>query len=381
MAHKRANNEGTLYFRNNRNRWCAQVSLEGRRLTRYGKTQRECREWIKEMQVKIGSGLTFEGTQVTLEKFIESWLVGKEISRRPHTVLQYRQIASQHILPTMGKTRLQDIQPSQIKQLYLMKREEGRGPRTIQLIHTVLHCVLKQAVREGILGRNPVDAVERPKVEQAEFQILTEEQARQLVIASMNSRYGTLIYLALLTGMREGELLGLKWSDLDWEKGFLLVQRQLQRTKGHGRLLVPPKTKAGRRQIKLGQGILDRLVAHREQQEQQRSVNQDLWEENDLIFPNTIGKPMACENMYSEFKRLLRVNGLPDIRFHDLRHTSISFLLDIGTPINTVQRRAGHSKASITTDTYGHAMAHSQDEAAVRIEEMVTPVAVKLQSN
>jgi len=90
---------------------------------------------------------------------------------------------------------------------------------------------------------------------------------------------------------------------------------------------------------------------------------------------------MACENMYSEFKRLLRVNGLPDIRFHDLRHTSISFLLDIGTPINTVQRRAGHSKASITTDTYGHAMAHSQDEAAVRIEEMVTPVAVKLQSN
>jgi len=381
MANKRANNEGTLYYRQDRNRWCAQVSLDGRRLTKYSKTQKGSRDWIKETLTKIGNGLTFAGTQVTLEQFAGTWLDGKELSRRPQTVTQYRQIVGQHILPLMGKMRLQEIQPSHIKQLYLTKREEGRGPRTVQLIHTVLHCVLKQAVREGILGRNPVDAVERPRVEQTEFQILTEKQARQLVIASMSSRYGTLIYLALMTGMREGELLGLKWSDLDWEKGLLLVQRQLQRTKGGGHVLVPPKTKAGRRQIKLGKGTLDRLAAHREQQELQRAATGDRWEENDLIFPNTLGKPMSCENMFVEFKRLLRVNDLPDIRFHDLRHTSISFLLDMGTPINTVQQRAGHSKASVTTDVYGHAMAHSQDEAAERIEELVTPVAVKLQSN
>ena len=377
---KRANNEGTLYFRDDRKKWCAQVSLGGRRLTRYARTQAECRDWIKETLTKIGNGLTFQGTQVTLEQYIPSWLDGKEISQRPQTVMQYRQIAYQHILPNIGKMRLQEIQPPHLKKLYLMKREEGRGARTVQLIHIVLHCVLKQAVRDGILGRNPADAVERPKVETKEFHVLTAEQAQRLVIASQNTRYGTLFYLALMTGMREGELLGLKWSDLDLAKGTLNVQRQLQHVKGQGFVLVPPKTKAGRRKVKLGQETLDRLAIHREHQSLQKAVSGERWEENDLIFPNTIGKPAACEHMYQEFKRVLRKNDLPDIRFHDLRHTSLSFLLDSGTPVNTVQQRAGHSKASVTTDTYGHSMGHSEDQAAITIEELITPVAVKLQS-
>jgi len=248
------------------------------------------------------------------------------------------------------------------------------------MIHTVMYTILNQAMKEGILGRNPAAAVERPKVEQAERQILTDGQAQQLVLASMGTRLGMLIYLALMTGMREGELLGLKWPDVDWGKGQVHVQRQLQRIRGEGIILAPPKTKAGRRQIKLGQGTLDRLALHQKEQNLVKTSMGDRWEENDFIFPNTLGKPMSCENMSAEFKRMLKENGLPKIRFHDLRHTSISFLLDIGTPVNTVQRRAGHSKASVTTDTYGHSLLHSEDEAAERIEEMLTPVAVKLQS-
>jgi len=145
-------------------------------------------------------------------------------------------------------------------------------------------------------------------------------------------------------------------------------------------VLVPPKTKAGRRLIKLGQGTLDRLAKHRDEQELQKEASSARWEENDLIFPNTIGKPMSIRNMYSDYKRLLNENGLPDINFYALRHTSLSFLLDMGTPVNTVQKRAGHSKASVTTDTYGHSLAHSEDEAAERLEELITPVAVKLLS-
>jgi len=292
----------------------------------------------------------------------------------------YRTIVRRHILPLIGGMRLQDIQPAQLKQLYLSKKEEGRGARTVQMIHIVMHAVLKQAVKEGILGRNPAAAVERPRVEQTERQILTEEQARQLVIVTTGTHYGTLIYMALMTGMREGELLGLKWPDVDWTKGQLHVQRQLQNLKGGGSVLVPPKTKAGRRMIKLGQGTLDRLAVHRDEQELQKEASSARWEENDLIFPNTIGKPMSIRNMYSDYKRLLNENGLPDINFHALRHTSLSFLLDMGTPVNTVQKRAGHSKASVTTDTYGHSLAHSEDEAAERLEELITPVAVKLLS-
>jgi len=334
---------------------------------------------MKETLRRIDQGMTFEGTQVTLTRFVKTWLAGKEISQRPKTFVQYRQICEQHILPRMGTLRMQEIQPAHIKQLYLAKREEGRGARTVQMIHTILHNIFKQAMKEGILGRNPVEAVNRPMVEKTEMQILTEEQARRMVIATHGIRYGALFYLALITGMREGELLGLKWSDLDWERGIISIQRQLQRIRGKGIVFSQPKTKAGRRQIKLGQATIERLVNHREEQSLIRDAQRERWEENDLIFPNTLGKPMACENMTAEFNRFLKVNDLPDIRFHDLRHTSISFLLDMGTPVNTVQQRAGHSKASITTDTYGHSMAHSQDEAAERIEELINPIAVKLQ--
>jgi len=258
------NNEGTIFFRESRGEWVAQVSLDNKRLTKYAKTQRECREWLKETLSKIGLGLTFTGTQVTLGRFIETWLDGKELSRRPQTVSQYRALAKQHILPMMEKMRLTDIQPAHLKQLYLSKKEDGRGARTVQMIHTLMHAVLKQAVKEGILARNPADAVERPKVEQTERHILTEEQARQLVIVTTGTRYGTLIYMALMTGMREGELLGLKWADVDWTKGQLYIQRQLQNKNGEGSVLVPPKTKAGIRHIKLGPGTLYRLVRHRE---------------------------------------------------------------------------------------------------------------------
>jgi integrase len=380
MARRRANNEGTIFYRKNREEWVAQVSLDGRRLTKYAKTQKECRDWVKETQTKIGNGLTFSGTQVTLENFMKMWMDGNELCRKPKTVYQYRKLINLHILPRMGKMRLQDIQPAHLKQLYLAKKEEGRGSTTVKMIHIVMHAMLKQAVKEGILGRNPADAVERPKAVVAERHILTEEQARQLVIGSTGTRFGTLIYMALMTGMREGELLGLKWSDIDWTKGQLRVQRQLQQSTANGKELVSPKTKAGIRQIKLGPGSLERLANHRDEQELQKEMMAERWEENDLIFPNTQGKLMSITDMYENYKLLLKKNGLPDITFHALRHTSLSFLLDMGTPVNTVQKRAGHSKASITTDTYGHSIGHSEDEATEKLEELLTPVAVKLLS-
>jgi integrase len=380
MAHRRANNEGTIFYREDRGSWVAQVSLSGKRLTKYARTQRECRDWVKETLTKIGNGLTYSGTQITMAKFIEMWMNGKELSQKPQTVNQYRMVIRLHILPKMGRMRLQDIQPAHLKQLYLAKKEEGRGERTVQIIHALMHDILKHAVKEGILGRNPADAVERPKAEETERRILTEDQARQFIIASTGTRFGTLFYMALMTGMREGELLGLKWEDVDWTKGQLHIRRQLQQLKSNGYKLVSPKSKAGVRQIKLGPGTLERLVAHREQQELQKECTGEPWEENGLIFPNTLGKPMAYKNMYKEYKRLLRENNLPDINFHALRHTSLSFLLDLGTPVNTVQKRAGHSRASITTDTYGHSLSHSEDEAAEKLEELITPVAVKLLS-
>jgi len=378
MAKRRGNNEGSIYRRKD-GLWCAQISLQGRRLTKYEKTQSQCRAWIKEMLRKIDGGLTFESTLVTLENFVEVWLTGKQLSRRPKTVQQYQQIARQHILPIMGHMRLQEISPAHVKQLYALKKEEGRGARTIQLIHTTLYNVLKQAVQEGILGRNPVEVVERPRVEQSEMQILTEEQIHQFLIAASGSTFEAIYYMALATGMREGELLGLKWSDLDRNKGILFVQRQLQQIIGQGYVFMPPKTKAGRRQIKVGPASLKQLDAHRTRQALERSNAGARWRENDLMFPTTIGTPLDYKRVTKEFKHLLKLAGLPSIRFHDLRHTSLNALMEMGTPVNTVQRRGGHAKPSTTIDIYGHATARSQEIAAEKIEELITPIPIELQ--
>jgi integrase len=378
MARKRGNNEGCIYQRKD-GRWCAQVSLSGRRITKYAKTQRECRDWVKQTLDKIEYGLTFDGTQITLERFMESWLTGKDISIRPSTARNYRRYSELYIHPVIGKMRLQNILPAHIRQLYLRMQAEGKGARTIQLVHVTLHCALKQAVKEGLIGHNPMDAVERPKVETQEFHIFTEEQARQFMTSAKGSRYEALFFLALTTSMRKGEILGLMWSDMDWEKGSLRVERQLQPVSYGGSALTPTKTKSGRRQIKLGKIGLTSLEAHRQRQEAQKALAGDRWKENGMIFTTSIGTYTDQTKVSREFKRILQGAGLPDIRFHDLRHTSISFLLDIGTPVNTVQRRAGHSKASVTTDIYGHVMAHSQDAAADNIEEIVTPFTNDLQ--
>ena len=378
MASRRGNNEGSIYHRKD-GLWCAQVSLNGKRITKYAKSQHECRQWIKETLQKIEHGLTFEGSQLSLERYMQSWLSGKELSRRPNTARNYRRYSEQYILPVLGKMRLQAIVPAHIRQLYLRLQVEGKGARTIQLVHVTLHCAFAQAVKEGLIGHNPLEAVERPKVETEQFQIFTEEQARTFITAAKGHQYETLFFLALTTSMRKGEILGLMWSDVDWKKGTLRIERQLQQANWSGAVLAPTKTKSSRRQIKLGKGLLAMLELHRQRQETQKTLAGERWQEHGMIFTTGIGTYIDQTKVSREFKSILRSAGLPDIRFHDLRHTSLSFLLDIGTPVNTVQKRAGHSKASVTTDIYGHSMNRSDEEAAEDIEEIVTPLTNDLQ--
>ena len=368
MARRRGNNEGSIYQRKD-GLWCAQVSLEGRRLTKYARTQRECREWTKQTLAYIEKGMTFGSTRVTLEEYLESWLDGKELSKRPKTVKQYTQIAKKYLIPGLGQIRLQDLQPERIRSFY-RAFEEKIGTRTLQLMHAVLNCALNQAVREGLMGRNPVDTVERPMYNPREHPILDDDGVRALLQTAAGNRYEMLYLLAIVTGMRQGELLGLKWPDVNWKKGFIQVQRQLQYLKGQGAVFLPPKTKAGNRPIDLSKLVLRRLQEHQEMQEQEKAAAGDNWQENDLIFPSTSGTPQEPGNLSRIFKSTLKEAKLPNIRFHDLRHTSISMLLDQGVSINTVQRRAGHTKASTTTNIYGHSIRGSEQRAGDFFDEL-----------
>jgi integrase len=271
---------------------------------------------------------------------------------------------------------LQAITPTHVRQLYLQMQMENRGEGTIQLVHVTLHWAFSQAVKEGLLGYNPVEAVKRPKVETKRYDIHTEEQACTFMVSAKGHAQEALFFLALITSIGQGEIMGLIWTDLDSEKSIIRVERQLKLVSYEGGALVLTKTRSGRRAIMVGPSALALLKEYREKQELQKALAGSGWQEHGMIFTTFIGTYIDQTKVSRAFKQILWQASLPDIRFHDLRHTSISILLDNGTPVNTAQSRESHSKASVTTNIYGHVMSHSQDAAAENIELIVKPLTI-----
>jgi len=256
----------------------------------------------------------------------------------------------------------------------------GASPRTVQLIHAVIHRALKQALNWGLVGRNVADAVRKPKVVKRELHTLTAAQVQQLFIAAQGDRLEALYHLAVVTGLRQGELLGLRWSDLDWETSQLSIQRQLQRITGQGLVFAELKSAASSRVVALGPATLDELRRHLSKVREMAVLAGDDWRQNDLMFPSTLGTPIEPSDLYRRFQALLKRAGLPRVRFHDLRHTSATLMLQQGVHPKIVQERLGHSSISLTLDTYSHVVPHLQSEAAQLIEDLVTPIAAQLPS-
>ncbi len=206
------------------------------------------------------------------------------------------------------------------------------------------------------------------------MQIFDESQVNRMLVAARGHRFEALYQLAVTSGMREMELLGLKWTDLDWVRQTLKVERQLLRPHGQGIEFSSPKTRYGKRTIKLGSKTLEALRQHDQRQQQDRINAGDQWVEHGLMFTNHNGGPLEYRNLLRNYKRLLQDAGLPLIRFHDLRHTAASIMLNHNVPVIVVSRRLGHAKPSITLDIYGHLMPSAQDEVAELLDEMITPI-------
>ncbi|MDD1775985.1 MAG: site-specific integrase [Candidatus Methanomethylicus sp.] len=372
MTKKRGQGEGSIYQRKD-GLWVAAVTIQGQRLCKYCKNQREALDWKQEMRSRIQSGLTSSGAQTRLGAYLEEWLTASVTTVRPKTHAQYTQIVRQHILPGLGNVKLQDLRPDQIQSLYNAKVKDGISPRTVLVIHAVLHRALNQALKWGLVGRNPAQAVTRPRLKRSEMKILTDIQSRTLLIEAKGSRLEVLLWLAISTGLRQGELLGLRWSDLDRRTCKLHIQRQLQRIKG-GQVFSEPKSAAGKRAIVLGNAIIQKLREQAEAQQAERLAAGDTWQENDLIFPSVTGTPWDHSNMYKDFKMLLQQAGLPDIRFHDLRHTAATLMLQQGVHPKVVQERLGHADITLTLNTYSHVLPSMQEEAAAKMDELLKPI-------
>ena len=202
---------------------------------------------------------------------------------------------------------------------------------------------------------------------------LTASQVRDLLRVVRGTLHEALYLLAVSTGLREGELLGLKWSDLDWTTRRLQVQRQLQRLRGGGLVYSEPKSQAGKRAVFLSSIAVSRLRSHRVIQAYERLFAGERWQENDLLFPSSIGTPWDPRNLYKQFKILLRQAALPDIRFHDLRHTAATLMLQQGIHPKVVQERLGHADISLTLTTYSHVLPDIQEEAAEKFDLLLIP--------
>jgi integrase len=376
MTKKRANNEGSIYKRSYGS-WSVQVSLQGRRLSRTFKTQRECQEWVKKTRGQIDDGMTYDATKITLSEFLAEWLISTKTFKARSTWQHYEQLIRSYISPNIGKIKVQSLKPEHIQSFYNRLFDSQVGIYTIRKIHITLHSALQQAVKTGMIGRNPASLAKPPREPATEIAILNENEVSQLLLSAQGHRWEALFHLAVVSGMRQMELLGLKWSDLDWINQTIKVERQLERPNGDGVKFSSPKTLYGKRSISIGRKTIDILREHYKAQSLKQKSAGDSWQDHGLIFTTNLGTPIHPRNLIRTFKRLLQNAGLPSIRFHDLRHTAASLLLNQGIPVITVSRRLGHAKASITLDVYGHLIPSMQNNLGDLLDEMVTPVAVK----
>ena len=374
MAQKRrGNGEGSIYQRSD-GTWCATYSAgynsHGKRVRRtiFGVTREEARDKLTKILSTKLSGPEFESSRLKLNLYLERWL---EDSARPTvritTYQSYRGIINNHINPQLGGVMLAKLTPTHILGLYADMERDGASPRVRQLTHAVLRRALKQVVKWGLALRNVCDAVDPPRVAHKEISPLTPEQVDKLLKETKHDRLHGLYVLAVTIGMRLGELFALQWPNVDLSKGTINVCQTLIDINGQ-LILAEPKTTKSRRLIQLPKVAVYALKKHRAAIVAE-GLADVLW-----VFCNQSGNPLRRSHFHAyQFKPLLKHIKLPDIRFHDLRHTSATMLLSAGVHPKVVQERLGHAQISITLDTYSHVLPSMQREAAEKFDEMLKP--------
>lgn len=381
MARKnRGRNEGSLHQRPN-GTWRAQLCLNGKRVSRGFRLKADAQTWLRDFQVKISQGLNYQASLITLEEYLLQWLENYSPSLREKTADQYSRTINKHIIPNIGKVPLKDLSLVRVEQFYATLIQNQVSIRTVRITHVVLHRSLDKAVRYGLLTHNPTQGATLPRYRHGDMKILDESQVSHFLVAAQDSTYQGLYHLAVTTGMRLGELVGLKWSDIHFKTGAISIQRQVQVVRGKGWTFQEPKTRSGRRTVKVGEGCLQSLRVQLEKQQFQKALVGERWQDFDLVFTSKVGTPIDPSNLRLNFKRVLYQAGLPQIRFHDLRHTAASLMLNKGIPFIVVSRILGHSKPSITLDIYGHLLTDMLDEAARIMDELVTPIRVEIKNS
>lgn len=378
MASRRGHNEGSIYQRASDGLWVATVSLgygpNGKRKRKpiYGKTRKEVAEKLKTLLHEQQSGLPIVTERQTLAQFLQHWLSEvAQPSLRASTFSTYESHIRTHIVPALGRVALQQLTPQQIQSFLNHKLAGGLSPRTVADIHAVMRTALQQAVKWNLMARNVATLVERPRIPQKQVQYLTPAQARTFLQSVQSDRLQALYLTAMSLGLRRGEALGLRWDDIDLDRGILAVRAALQRINGKLQL-VELKTKAAHRSINLPSVTLAALKAHRRRQLEERLLAGSQWQELGFVFTTRIGTPIEPRNYKRSFDKALERAGLDHMRIHDMRHTAASLLLAQGVPAKVISEILGHARVGITLDIYSHLYEPARQEAAAKMDQLLS---------
>jgi integrase len=319
-----------------------------------GKDEKEVAGKLAKAIADRDSGLVFDAENVTVGKYLDRWLDAIRGTLRERTWQRHEQITRIHLKPTLGKIKLDRLSPPQIQSLYRLKLDSGLSARTVQIIHTTLHKALKQAVRWLLIPRNVTEAVDPPRPSAKEIRPLSAEQVKGLLGAAKGERWEALYVLAVSTGLRQGELLGLKWEDVDLRAGIVRVQRTV-----FNGAVNAPKTARSNRSVRLTREAIRMLEDHPRGGE---------W-----VFSTRVGTSLSTHNLTNRsWKPLLKKADLPQsTRFHDLRHTCATLLLTKGVHPKIVQEMLDHSSITITLDLYSHVLPDMQDKAVRAMDDIL----------
>ena len=371
---RRGNGEGSITRRKDglyMARYMIQTETGSKRKAIYAKTRKEVADKLADALANRDKGIVLDAGALTLGKYLRSWLYDSvQGTVRQRTWERYEQVARVHIEPSLGKMKLKNVTPTHVRALYREKLDFGLAPRTVQYIHVTLNKALKDAVLDGLIPRNVASAVKAPRPAKKEIHPLTSEQTKALLQAARGDRFEVAYVLALHCGLRQGEILGLRWSDIDIEAATLQIRRTLSEART-GYRFEPPKNNKGR-SITLTTQAGEALREHLARQLETIEMMGDLYEDQGLVVSSQVGTPMNGKNLTSRsFKPLLKLAGLPNIRFHDLRHTFATLMLQNGEHPKVVQEMLGHATIAITMDTYSHVLPNMQSDAVNRLEVLL----------
>lgn len=344
----------------------------------YAKTQKECAKKLREAISAVDTGSYVEPTKITVAQWMDIWHREYLGNVKQSTAASYKGHIETHIKPNIGAVKLATLKSHQVQSLYnnALRSEDnpnGMSAKNIKNLHGVLHKAMKQAVILGYIRSNPTEGCVLPRVEKKEVAFLEEDQIRALLEAIRGHQFEDVFKVTLFTGLRQGEVLGLTWDCVNFDAGVITVSKQLQKEKKAGGeyRLTSCKTDKVRR-ISPAPFVMDILRQQRMKQNEARLRAGSYWDNVwNLVFTNEIGGHLCHHTVYKHFKRIVKELGIPDVRFHDMRHTYAVISIQNGDDIKTVQSNVGHSTAAFTLDVYGHVSQRMQKESANRMQNYI----------